>query len=430
MRATTIRFLDYWLGVPATALLTLLRGLSDFAASQGKRAKRPRRVLFLKFIEQGATVLAQDAIRLAVREVGRDNVFFCVFESNRAILDVLATVPAPNILSIRDRGLATFVADFLRAAWFVRSQRIDSVIDMEFFSRASAIFAFISGAANRVGLHRFTGELPYRGDLMTHRVQYLPQLHISLQYLILVEALFSTALDEPLLKVPLSEIRADVAGEPPRFIPRPSELERIQARIGGATARPIVILNPNASDLLPLRKWPADRFKVLAERILAAYPAGLIVLTGAPSERAAADALRQELGALRVVSMAGETSLPELLTLYSLADVLVTNDSGPGHFSSLTPVHAIVLFGPETPRLFGPLSASNTVIWKELACSPCVSVFNHRLSPCRNNVCMQSITVDEVFEAVQAAIRQKADSTTEWGGVRAGGIRLNSGLHN
>jgi hypothetical protein len=33
-----------------------------------------------------------------------------------------------------------------------------------------------------------------------------------------------------------------------------------------------------------------------------------------------------------------------------------------------------------------------------------VNVFNHRLSPCRNNVCMQSISVDEVFAAVQAAL--------------------------
>ncbi len=403
MRATTIRFLDYWLGIPACAFLTRLRRLANIAASARQAPARPQKVLFLKFIEQGATVLAQDAIRLAVREVGRDNVFFCVFESNRAILDVLETVPARNILSIRDRALAPFLADFLRAAWYVRPHRIDSVIDMEFFSRASAIFAFLSGARNRVGLHRFTGELPYRGDLMTHRVQFLPHLHISVQYLILVAALFRSHDDEPLLKVPIDDIRADAVGEPPRFVPRPAELERMRARVGGATARPIVILNPNASDLLPLRKWPTERFQVLAERVLAAYPNALVVLTGAASERAAAEALCRGLGSPRVVSVAGETSLPELLTLYSLADVLVTNDSGPGHFASLTPVHAVVLFGPETPRLFGPLSSS-TVIWKELACSPCVSVFNHRLSPCTNNVCMQSITVDEVFDAVTAAV--------------------------
>lgn len=410
MRATTIRFLDYWLGIPVCAFLTLLRGLSHFAASEGKPAARPRRVLFLKFIEQGATVLAQDAIRLAVREVGRDNVFFCVFESNRAILDVLDTVPARNILSIRDRALAPFLADFLRAAWYVRSHQIDSVIDMEFFSRASAIFAFLSGAANRVGLHRFTGELPYRGDLMTRRVQFLPHLHISVQYLILVAALFRSHDDEPLLKLPIGDIRADAVGEPPRFVPRPAELERMRTRVGGTTARPIVILNPNASDLLPLRKWPTERFTLLASRVLTTYPEARIVLTGVPSERAGAEAVCRELGSARVVSVAGETSLPELLTLYCLADVLVTNDSGPGHFASLTPVHAIVLFGPETPRLFGPL-ASATVIWKELACSPCVSVFNHRLSPCRNNVCMQSITVDEVFDALQAALAATAIRT-------------------
>jgi ADP-heptose:LPS heptosyltransferase len=407
MRATTIRFLDYWLGIPACGFLTALRSLGGRSLREGP----PRKILFLKFIEQGATVLAQDAIRLAVREVGRDNVFFCVFESNRAILDVLETVPARNILSIRDRALAPFLADFLRAAWYVRSHRIDSVIDMEFFSRASAIFAFLSGAANRVGLHRFTGELPYRGDLMTHRVQFLPHLHISVQYLILAAALFRRHDDEPLLKVPLDDIRADAVGEPPRFVPRPAELERMRTRVGlspvasakGDGAHPIVILNPNASDLLPLRKWPTERFQALAERVLAAYPNALVVLTGASSERAGTETLCRGLGSPRVVSVAGETSLPELLTLYSLADVLVTNDSGPGHFASLTPVHAIVLFGPETPRLFGPLSSS-TVIWKELACSPCVSVFNHRLSPCTNNVCMQAITVDEVFGAVQAAV--------------------------
>jgi ADP-heptose:LPS heptosyltransferase len=96
--------------------------------------------------------------------------------------------------------------------------------------------------------------------------------------------------------------------------------------------------------------------------------------------------------------------LRELLTLYTLANVLVTNDSGPAHFASLTTVHTVVLFGPETPLLFGSVAPATTIIWKQLACSPCVSVFNHRLSPCDNNLCMQLITVDEVFAAVDRAL--------------------------
>jgi ADP-heptose:LPS heptosyltransferase len=402
MRATTIRALDYWLGIPACALLTGLRRLKDLAAPPRSRA--PQRIVFLKFIEQGATVLAQDAIARATRAVGRDNVYFCVFEANRAILDVLDSVPAANIISIRDRALGTFIIDFVGAMLTARRRGIDTAIDMEFFSRASAIFAFLSGAATRVGLHRFTGELPYRGDLMTHRIQHLPHLHIAEQYSILVEASLHDPVDQPLLKVPMRELREKADAALPAFTAQPDAMRSMRELIGAADASPIVVLNPNASDLLPLRKWQTSKFAELARRILAAYPKARIVLTGGPSERAAADQLTAEIASPRVVSMAGRTSLTELLTLYSVADVLVTNDSGPGHFSSLTPVHAVVLFGPETPRLFGPLAASSTVIWKELACSPCVSVFNHRLSPCRNNVCMQSITVDEVFDAVRAAV--------------------------
>ncbi|MEX2015249.1 MAG: hypothetical protein WD873_01340, partial [Candidatus Hydrogenedentales bacterium] len=108
MRTGTIRALDYWLGVPLCGLLTALRVFGR------DRYRPPRRILFLKFIEQGATVLAQDAIARAQARVGRDNLFFCVFESNRAILDLLDVIPAGNILCIRDRQLHTFVLDFLR----------------------------------------------------------------------------------------------------------------------------------------------------------------------------------------------------------------------------------------------------------------------------------------------------------------------------
>jgi ADP-heptose:LPS heptosyltransferase len=68
----------------------------------------------------------------------------------------------------------------------------------------------------------------------------------------------------------------------------------------------------------------------------------------------------------------------------------------------------VVLFGPETPALFAPLGNRVHVIWAGLACSPCVSAFNHRLSPCRNNVCMQAITTDQVYDKVQEALAARS----------------------
>jgi hypothetical protein len=97
-----------------------------------------------------------------------------------------------------------------------------------------------------------------------------------------------------------------------------------------------------------------------------------------------------------------------LLVLFCVADVLVTNDSGPGHFAALTSINTVVLFGPETPALFGPVGENQHALYAGLACSPCVSALNHRFSMCKNNVCMQAITVEQVYKRVVTALHPKA----------------------
>src|ERR1700749_3374908 len=139
-------------------------------------------------IEQGATVLAYRAIARAVELVGRENVYFWVFEENRLILDLLDMIPRENVLVIRTSSPIRLFADLLGGAWRARRLGIDATVDMEFFSRASAILAFLTGARRRVGLHRFTSEGPYRGDLLTHRVAHNPYLHTAAAYWVLIEA--------------------------------------------------------------------------------------------------------------------------------------------------------------------------------------------------------------------------------------------------
>jgi ADP-heptose:LPS heptosyltransferase len=101
--------------------------------------------------------------------------------------------------------------------------------------------------------------------------------------------------------------------------------------------------------------------------------------------------------------------LRELLVLFGLADVLVTNDSGPAHFATLTPIRVVTLFGPETPALYGARSGRNVPLWAGLVCSPCVNAFNNRQSSCRNNVCMRSISVEQVFAEVIAALSERPE---------------------
>jgi ADP-heptose:LPS heptosyltransferase len=174
-------------------------------------------------------------------------------------------------------------------------------------------------------------------------------------------------------------------------------LQRENPAVGSA---PLILLNPNAGDLLPLRRWPPVRYVELARRLLDRYPDLFIAFTGAPAEATANNRLAAEVSSKRVIPLAGKTTLRQVLVLYTRSKILVTNDSGPAHFASMTPIHVVTLFGPETPELFGARSPNAEFLYAGIACSPCVSAYNNRQSVCRNNICIQAITVDNVFEKV------------------------------
>jgi ADP-heptose:LPS heptosyltransferase len=160
------------------------------------------------------------------------------------------------------------------------------------------------------------------------------------------------------------------------------------------------LLNPNASDLLPLRRWAPLRYVQLARRLLERYPELFIGFTGAPAEADPNNQLADEVVSSRVIPLAGKTTLRQVLALYTRSEILVTNDSGPADFASMTPIRVVALFGPETPALFAARSPDAAALWAGIGCSPCVNAYNKRRSVCRNNVCMQAITVDDVFKEV------------------------------
>lgn len=394
MKPRLIKLLDFYIGKPLCFLFTILLSVQKIFIK--KKIRLPKKILFLKLIEQGATVLAYPAIKSAVDKLGIQNVYFCVFTSNRPILDILNVIPPENIIEIQHNNLFTFTKDILKLIVICRKKQIDTVIDMELFSRSSAIISYLTRAKNRIGYHRFTSELPYRGNLMTHRILYNPYLHVSIAYQTLVKAAFVSSLDEPLLK---SNCDFDEYSLP-EFIPKKEDIIKVESFINKQASQTYIILNPNASDLIPLRKWDIKNFIELVKLIKESFPTCIIIITGTMEEKKFATELIQSAEGENIIDLTGKTSFDELMTLYTICDVLITNDSGPGHFSTLTNIHKIILFGPETPVLYGPLGERVTVIYKKLACSPCVNAMNHRFSPCKNNVCMQSIITAEVFESL------------------------------
>src|SRR5689334_11554364 len=396
MNVDTMRRIDHWLGVPLCAAATLLVRLRD--AVRPRAAGLPRRILFVELSEMGTTILADPAMRKA-RSALAAELFFVIFERNVGSLKLLGTFPPENVFTISDKSLFALTRDTLRFLRWCRAKNIDTVVDLELFSRFTALLSSLSGAERRVGFYRFHNEGLYRGELLTHRVAYNPHIHIAKNFIALIDALTAAAPTVPYSKTAIGDDQLTVAIPPPSGEAKQLLLERIGALVPfDPTRQRLVLINPNASELLPHRRWMPARYGELIGRILARHGDVVVLITGAPEERASAEELARINGP-RSVSFAGHTSLADLPALYALATLMVSNDSGPAHFSAAAGLPTIVLFGPETPKLYQPLGPSRA-IYAGLACSPCVSAHNHRKTACTDNVCMQAIAVDDVYRVV------------------------------
>jgi ADP-heptose:LPS heptosyltransferase len=271
------------------------------------------------------------------------------------------------------------------------------------FSRFTALLTGLCGARRRVGYHIFHGEGLWRGFMLTRKVHYNPHIHITKNFLSLIHAAFAKEIEVPFSKIHIAdtEVRLEQA------IIDPSVLSNVRERIEKLAVdagieftqgkQRLILVNPNASDLLPQRRWAQQRFSELIQGLSQLYPIDLILITGSPAEFEYVEKVRAVANVNNALNFAGKVSFGELPPLYTLSDVMVTNDSGPGHFSAVTPLRTVVLFGPETPALYGSVGKSISIT-ANLACSPCVSAANHRKTPCHDNVCMQAITVPQVLE--------------------------------
>lgn len=395
-----MRAIDYWAGVPLCFLLTALT-----APFRRRAAARPapRRVLFIELSEMGSTILADPAMRLA-RRTWDAELHFVIFAGNAGSLALLSTVPKENVFTIREQSIATLALDTLRFLVWARRRRIDTAFDLELFSRYTALLTALCGAANRVGFYRFHNEGLYRGELLTHRVAFNPHQHIAKNFVALVAAAARPA-ETPYTKLHIDDDAIRLTRVEVGAAERDAMRRRVADTCPGFVAEHhrLVLINPNASDLLPHRRWPPAHFARLMRAILDRWPDAILLITGAPSDAALAGRLKAAVADPRVVDFTGRTSLAELPALYAIAAAMVTNDSGPGHFAAITDLPTIVLFGPETPRLYGPLGNSRALT-ANLACSPCVSAANHRRTACDDPQCMAAIQPEQVLAEVAAIL--------------------------
>jgi ADP-heptose:LPS heptosyltransferase len=351
----------------------------------------------------GSWVHAYSMIQNLERKYPNASIRVLLFKKNKDILDILQYVPESHILTIDPTSIHTLVADIIRVWLDMRRIRFDTVIDCELFHRISSILSFLSGAAVRVGFHPHTQEGLYRGNFINRPVLYNPYQHISQQFVTLSEAIESTS-------VPKVKQIVDTKTMPPPLVDiSHSEIEAMQKRLRTYSpnvienGRNLVLIYPGGG-ILPIRAWPLESFcRLSATLVESGYNIGII---GLEEDKTLAEKIVSHTGSSYCTDLTGFTkSVRELMVLFHLSVLLITNDGGPGQFAALTPVPVIIFFGPETSSLYGPLNDRTIAMDTPLACAPCLTAYNHRNSPCDgDNVCLKLIRVEEVLGKVRKVL--------------------------
>ena len=428
------RFIDRWAGIPLCAAVSGVEALRRRFQGAPAVPAAPRAIVVILLSEMGSLVLANDMFARLKAHYPNAPLHALLFRKNREILDLMQVMDPANVHTVDDRSLTALLTSLWQAIQALRRANVDVAIDCELFSRISSLLSYASGAHVRVGFHRHTQEGLYRGSHINRPVPYNPYHHISAQFLTLARAVDSGA-------VPKSKLPVLGTPKPPPHVRLDASLiagirSRLAQDFPAIGARPLVLVYPGGG-ILPIRAWPLASYTALCQRLVADGCAVAVIglkddqalaqqlvaqvrasadiggegndLADSPFQQGPRDWLRQTAGAAapsggrelhevnerggHIIDLTGYTrSISELLALFHVARLLVTNDGGPGQFAALTPIWTLMLFGPETPALYAPLTPRCHSFYSQWPCSPCLSAYNHRTSFCDgDNQCLKVI---------------------------------------
>ncbi len=156
---------------------------------------------------------------------------------------------------------------------------------------------------------------------------------------------------------------------------------------------PIIALCPGASRAN--RRWPSDRFAIVAKELGQGEQAAGIIVLGNAAEK----------GIFQEIQAACPGAVPALgLDLRLCASILahvrllITNDTGPMHLAQAVGTRVLGLFGPSDPFTIGPIDPMHRVIKVPATCEPCIT------KECPYPHCLESIKVDDVLSMAKGML--------------------------
>lgn len=319
----------------------------------------------------GDMVMAQSLLALLKQREPGCRIDVVAPQSTRPLLDFMPEVDRAVVLPVGRGRLG--LAERYRLGRRLRSERYDRAIVLPRAFKA-ALVPFWAAAKRRTG---YLGEL--RFGLLNDRRR--DPGHAAARTVDRFAA--------------LAALPGERRPEPP--MPR---LHVALARVAAALAdlaltRPtgrLLALCPGA-EFGPSKRWPVEHFAAVArawhER------GGAVWLIGGPGDVAAGEAIAAAAGE-GCLNLAGRTDLGQAVALLSLADAVISNDSGLMHVAAALQRPQLALFGSSSPEITPPLSDRARTLWLGLACSPCFK----RQCPLGHHNCLRELRPELAIDAL------------------------------
>lgn len=383
---STFKKIDHYLGLPICVVLSLIYGLKKLIFGQKELSSPPRRVLIIKFFGLGSIGYSSLIARDLKRQYPAAKLTLLTFEDNRKFVELLGVFD--SIVGIDKSSAIRFIATTIKTLLTNFFKPYDIAIDIEYFSKYTAIHTAFTRAKKRIGFY-----LPnsfWRRYIYTDHSYFNTATHVRRIYgMVSKLAGVEKSCEEPVVIHPKQE-----------FI---ESAKRKLLEAGWDGKMPLIGINVNASDLAFGRRWPIERFAHIAEELVKrGYFVGL---TGAPSEReytqTCVEKITNELRE-KVANLAGVLTIDEFIGFLKLVKLFVTNDSGPMILCILTDTPSVSLWGPTDPKVYGWQSNLHSAVYSNYPCSPCIympgvdaGLFCDKKFPC-----MEAIKEDVVFKEI------------------------------
>ncbi len=153
------------------------------------------------------------------------------------------------------------------------------------------------------------------------------------------------------------------------------------------------------------KRWTESGYVGLAHLLTARN--FTVVLVGSKGERPLCESISKQVNG--VINKAGDTTMSQLVDLFSTGVALVCNDSGAMHAASAAGLPTVAVFGPTVlDQGFRPWNSKATVVQRELKCRPCGRHGSDKC-PIGTHECMTHISAEDVYTALARMMNPNAD---------------------